>query len=335
MAHIIAQGSFLAYGLSSFTKSAFESASSSKNWEDISSVDLSKRSFLITGANSGLGLSASQYFASRGGTVHMVCRNKDKGEAAVKQVKENSGNDKVFLHLCDVSRPDQIRNCVKDFENAGYTLDVLVNNAGVMLDKREETPDGLDTTFATNTISTFLFTALFLPTLVKGQSPRVIIISSGGGLTEKLLIKEKYEKYKTQWNGRTAYARTKRHQLALCERFAEKFSKTGVLFVAMHPGWADTPAVKTSMPDFYEKFKNKLRTPEQGADTILWLGATNSLTEKDNGEFFRDRSHEIKHFHLAATRYKPNAIDSLWNWCCEVTKWSEDELKGKLGKSAS
>jgi len=327
MSHMIAQGSFLAYGLSNFTKSGFESAEKSKNWDHLECFDLENRSFLVTGANSGLGLSASIYFATQGGTVHMVCRNKERGEAAVKEVKEASGHDKIYLHLCDVSRPEEIKKFVKDFQDAGFSLDVLVNNAGVMLDNREETPDGLEKTFATNTLSTFLFTVLLLPTLRKGKSSRVIIVSSGGGLTEKLLVKEKYEKYKSGWYGRTAYARTKRHQLALCEKFAEKFKDTGVLFVAMHPGWADTPAVKTSMPDFYEKMKNKLRTAEQGADTILWLGATDRLTQKDSGQFFRDRAHELKHFHLTGTQYKPKAVDALWDWCCEVCKWSEEELK--------
>jgi len=84
------------------------------------------------------------------------------------------------------------------------------------------------------------------------------------------------------------------------------------------------------MPGFYDVLKNKLRTAQQGADTILWLGATSELTQEDNGEFFRDRSHEIKHFCISSTRYKPGQVDELWSWCCETAKWSEDELEGKL-----
>jgi len=262
----------------------------------------------------------------------MVCRSKEKGEAAVKEVKEATGNNNVHLHLCDVSRPQEIRTCVERFKEAGFTLDVLVNNVGVMLENREETPDGIEATFATNTISSFLLTVLMIPVLIKSPTPRVIIVSSGGMLTEKLLVREKYEKIKNGWVGRTAYARTKRHQLALCERFAEKFKDTGILFVSMHPGWADTPQVHVAMKGFYESLQNKFRTPEQGADTIWWLGCTSRLTQEDNGQFFRDRNHEIKHFCISDTKYKAGAVDALWDWCCETCKWSEDELKGQLQK---
>jgi len=189
-----------------------------------------------------------------------------------------------------------------------------------MQETREETPDGIESTLATNTLSTFLFTMLLLPTLKKSTDPRVIIVSSGGMLTEKLRVREKYEKMSGEWLGRTTYARTKRHQLALCERFAEKFKDSGVMFVSMHPGWADTPQVHIQMKGFYEKFKNKFRTPEQGADTILWLAVTDRLTKEDNGQFFRDRNHEVKHFCISSTPYKPEAVDNLWDWCCELTK---------------
>jgi len=193
-----------------------------------------------------------------------------------------------------------------------------------MLETREETPDGIEATLATNTLSTFLATLVFLPILKKSPDPRVIIVSSGGMLTEKLRIREKYEKMKGEWLGRTTYARTKRHQLALCEKFAEKFKDSGVTFVSMHPGWADTPQVKVQMKGFYDTFQNKFRTPAQGADTILWLSVTNTLTKEDSGEFFRDRKHEVKHFCISSTRYKPEAVDELWEWCCELTKWKDE-----------
>ena len=164
------------YGTSSFTKKGFEHATKHKNWEQLiaptykscppqKQVDLRQKSFMITGANSGLGLSCAQWFANHGGmqsschdidrykgTVHMVCRNKEKGEQArqevinnaiqhAKSAQQNNNNDtsqtetqnniqddpsgRVFLHVCDVSRPSEIRSFVQEFEQH-HTLDVLV-----------------------------------------------------------------------------------------------------------------------------------------------------------------------------------------------------------------
>jgi len=118
----------MAYGMGFFTKGSYESAAKNKNWEDLGEVDLSGKSFLVTGGNSGLGYSACEFFASHGGVVHMICRSKERGEAAVKEIQQKSGNQNVHLHLCDISLPDEIRQTAKNFQEAGYTLDVLVNS---------------------------------------------------------------------------------------------------------------------------------------------------------------------------------------------------------------
>jgi dehydrogenase/reductase SDR family protein 12 len=143
MTTIWSQGSFLLYGLAYFTKSGFEKAAKAKNWEDISKWDLSSKSYLITGiheflhhfakfstctigANSGLGYSASRFFAAQGGTVHMVCRNQERGEKARSQIVFETKNDKVFLHVCDVSKQADIHKTAQEFEKSGIPLDVLV-----------------------------------------------------------------------------------------------------------------------------------------------------------------------------------------------------------------
>lgn len=325
------QGSFILYGYNYFTKKGYNNAAKAKDWEVISDWDFNGKSFMITGANSGLGYSASKFCASRGGVVHMICRNKEKGEKAREEIMSDTKNNCVYLHVCDISRPKEIKECVEKFEKEGLPLDVLINNAGVMLDKKEKTPDNLDETFATNTLPTFLLTILLIPTLKKSKSPRVITVSSGGMLTEKLVTRENYDTQK-EWSGRTAYARTKRHQLALNELFAEKYTKeTGIGFYAMHPGWAETPAVITAMPSFYETFKKKLRTPEQGADTMLWLAGTQNLDpQKQSGEFFRDRQIEIKHFCISDTKYSKEEAEDLWKWCSEASGLSSQINNVKL-----
>ena len=97
--------------------------------------------------------------------------------------------------------------------------------------------------------------------------------------------------------------------------------RTHSIFKYFHFRWADTPGVQTAMPEFYNSLKNKLRSSDQGADTLFWLGGVSELpAEKFSGEFFRDRNTEIKHFCISSTRYKKEKAEDLWNWCAELSK---------------
>lgn len=87
------------------------------------------------------------------------------------------------------------------------------------------------------------------------------------------------------FDGTTQYARNKRQQLCLMEQLGKLHPNSG-LFLSMHPGWSDTPSVKEAMPDFYEKMKGKLKTPEEGADTILWLSLCDQKNLKNGGFYF-------------------------------------------------
>ena len=104
------------------------------------------------------------------------------------------------------------------------------------------------------------------------EQSRTIAVSSGGCLTEKLETKDYYME-EEDFDGTTQYARNKRQQLCMMEEFTKQYPKAGKFF-SMHPGWSDTPAVRTAMPDFYEKMKDKLKTADEGADTIVWLSIT-------------------------------------------------------------
>jgi len=101
------------------------------------------------------------------------------------------------------------------------------------------------------------------------------------------------------------YAQNKRQQVVMTEQYAKKYPS--ITFTSMHPGWADTPAVRTAMPSFYNMMKNKLRTVEQGADTILWLAITKNPEAgiQNSGAFFQDRKSVAKHLPLAWSQSKP------------------------------
>ncbi|KAL3847418.1 hypothetical protein ACJMK2_018329 [Sinanodonta woodiana] len=290
-------------GLKEYTRTGYAKASEKFDPSDLDD-DLFDKTYMVTGASSGLGMFTTKTLVRMGGVVHMVCRDIKKGEEARKDIVDEIGNecliDNLILHSLDLSKPADIVKFVKSFESSEKKLDVLINNAGVMVNTREVTEDNLEKNFATNTLGTHLLTTLLIPVLRKAKRPRVVTVSSGGMLVQKLNIDDLQFEKMAKFDGTMAYAQNKRQQVVMTEQYAKRYPD--VHFSCMHPGWADTPAVRISMPDFYEKMKNKLRTTEEGADTIIWLAASAAAYQQPSGLFFQDRVPVPKHLPLAWTK---------------------------------
>ncbi|XP_054643169.1 dehydrogenase/reductase SDR family member 12 isoform X2 [Dunckerocampus dactyliophorus] len=284
-------------GLHEYTKSGYEAAAKNFVAADLE-VNLSGRSFMITGANSGLGKATAQEIANRGGTVHMVCRNKGRADAAKEEIVECSKNQNVHVHVVDMSCARQVWEFAQNFVQSNV-LNVLINNAGCMVNQRELTEEGLEKNFATNTLGTYILTTALLPALQKAEDPRVVTVSSGGMLTQKLNVDD-LQCEKGTFDGTMAYAQNKRQQVVLTERWAAQYKD--VHFSSMHPGWADTPAVQSSMPSFHAKMQSKLRTEAMGADTIVWLAVAAAAARQPSGLFFQDRRAVATHLPLAFSR---------------------------------
>ncbi|KAM9710038.1 dehydrogenase/reductase SDR family member 12 [Menidia menidia] len=293
-------------GLQEYTKGGYEAAARHFSPADLE-VDLSGRAFMVTGANSGIGKAAAQELANRGGTVHMVCRNKGRAEAAKEEIVERSKNQNVHVHIVDMSSARQVWDFAQSFSQ-NNPLHVLVNNAGCMVNQRELTEEGLEKNFATNTLGTYILTTALIPLLRKTPDPRVVTVSSGGMLTQKLDA-ENLQFEKGTFDGTMAYAQNKRQQVVLTERWAKQH--TDVHFSCMHPGWADTPAVQTSMPSFHAKMQSKLRTEAMGADTIVWLAAAPAAAQQPSGLFFQDRKAVATHLPLASSRSSAQEEEKL------------------------
>ena len=127
------------------------------------------------------------------------------------------------------------------------------------------------------------------------------------------------------------YALAKRAQVCLTEIWARKLADAGLSIVvnSMHPGWADTRALQEGMPSFHEKHRSSLRTPEQGADTIIWLAASNEDDDPaalQTGKFFFDRRPVKTHFWGAGTRSTPEEYDRLWENANLLTGRTEEEV---------
>ena len=299
--------------VSSFDRTGFRIHSLTFDPTDLD-VELGDRRCLVTGANSGIGFETALALADLGAEVVLLCRNAERGEAAVETIRERTGNTRVSLECVDMSERASIREAAARL--AEKPVDVLVHNAGVLPDTREESSDGLELTWATHVVGPFLLTRLLRSRLEESPDGRVIWVSSGGMYTRQLQVDDPNWRAR-DYDGVLAYAETKRAQVVLARLWAQELEGTDVVVNAMHPGWAETPAVKSSLPRFYRITRNILRTPAEGADTVVWLAAAKRARET-SGRFFFDRE-ERRPYLIPFTRESEEARRALWKECMRLT----------------
>ncbi|MDE0887619.1 MAG: hypothetical protein OSB70_19025 [Myxococcota bacterium] len=168
------------------------------------------------------------------------------------------------------------------------------------------------TSSATHVAGPHLLTRLLRGKLKKSPDGRVIWVSSGGMYARRLKLRD------PNWNerdydGGVAYAETKRAQVVLAELWAEELRGTSVVVNSMHPGWADTPSVKSSLPRFHRITRLILRTPAEGADSVVWMAAC-PRARQSTGRFVLDRKERRTHL-LPFTRETEEDRRALWSLC--------------------
>jgi NAD(P)-dependent dehydrogenase (short-subunit alcohol dehydrogenase family) len=272
---------------------------------------------VVTGANSGIGFATARALASSGATVVMACRNLERGELARQRILTETRNERVAVEALDVSELSSVRDFAARFSARHERLDVIVHNAGVLVHERSETSDGIETTFATHVLGPFALTHLLRGMLTRSQPSRVIWVTSGGMYTTAL-DPDDLQSRQEPFDGVKAYARCKRAQVMLTEAFARRLGPEGVHVHAMHPGWADTPGVRRSLPSFHKVLAPLLRSDEQGADTAVWL-ATSPEALRHDGCLWFDRATRRKHV-VPWTRGKDSDAQVLWDTCARLAR---------------
>jgi NAD(P)-dependent dehydrogenase (short-subunit alcohol dehydrogenase family) len=202
-----------------------------------------------------------------------------------------------------------------DLTGRGQGLDVLIHNAGVLPAARTETDEGHEVTLATHVLGPVLLTEQLAPIVAASPDPRVIIMSSGGMYTQTLHVEDPEYRH-GRYRGATAYARTKRMQVALTPMLARRWADRNVAVYCMHPGWVDTPGVADSLPGFHRITGPLLRHPSEGADTAVWLAATTPAPP--SGRFWHDRRQRAEHY-LPITRESEFDRARLWRFCLQAT----------------
>jgi dehydrogenase/reductase SDR family protein 12 len=281
-------------------------------WSPLPPGAMDGKVVLVTGASSGIGLAAAEGFARLGASVRLLVRSEDRGERARAQIVARTGNRDVRVGLCDLSELASVRDYAAAFHVEETTLDVLVNNAGAMPQTRTLTSEGLELTFATNVLGPFLLTSLLLGLLEDSAPARIVEVSSGGMYTQRLDVQDLQSEH-GDYDPPAVYARSKRAQVILGELWAERLRGSGVVVHSMHPGWVDTPGLQASLPRFRRVTAPLLRTPEEGADTIVWLGAAEEPA-RSSGGFWHDRRERPTH-RGPWTRETPVERERLWSAC--------------------
>jgi len=233
---------------------------------------LDGKTVLVTGPTSGLGRAATDELARLGARVVLVGRSEERLMALRDALVAEHGTDRFPIVVADMGSLRDVRAAVARVLETEGRLDVLIDNAGAIYTERTDGPDGIEATLATLVVGPFVLISGLLPLLRRTDGARVVCVTSGGMYTQRVDLDDLQGSHEP-YSGARAYARAKRAQVALVREWARRGGPTGVTINAMHPGWADTPGVASSLPGFYRIMGPLLRTPTEGADTIVWLAA--------------------------------------------------------------
>jgi dehydrogenase/reductase SDR family member 12 len=271
---------------------------------------LEGQTVVITGATSGIGHAAATALARLGAAVHFLARDPARAAGARRRIAAASGSQQVSYGLADLDDPDSVRVFAGHYLSTHDRLDILIHNAGAIHPRYQTNGAGTELTAAGQVVAPFLLTSLLLPALLAAGRSRVITVSSAGMYTQRL-DPAVVQMPATGYRGVTAYARAKRAQVALSREWARRLAGTGIAFHAMHPGWVDTPGIAAALPRFHAVMRPLLRTPGQGADTVIWL-ATTDPARLGSGTFWHDRRPRTE-YRLPGTREACPAARILWD----------------------
>jgi dehydrogenase/reductase SDR family member 12 len=301
----------------SFTALGFLARSRLDHWTGLDSYDLSGRTIVVTGATSGLGLIAAETIARCGAHVVVCGRDAAKTKRVRDEIAVASGSEQLTVAVADMGELDEVRAMAATITASTRSVDVIVHNAGALNVRRRTNSVGMEATVASQVLGPFLLTSLLLPSLRANPVGRVLTMSSGGMYAAKLTVTG-LQMGDREYRGSEQYARAKRAQVALNRCWAERVHRGDVVFQALHPGWADTPGVESSLPRFHRVLRPLLRTPAQGADTLIWLASDDGEPLRSSGDFWLDRRRRPVH-KLAMTRCSDTAQRraELWQWCVE------------------
>lgn len=254
------------------------------------------RHVAITGGTSGIGRAAAKELAARGARLSLFCRNRAKGEELVGEIL-GAGGLEPRLVLVDMASLDSVRAAAAEFLAAEPSLDVLLNNAGVINKTRRESVDGFEEMLAVNHFAHFLLTGLLLPALERGERPRIVNVASGAYLFvrgmgfDDLQAERRYSTFRT-------YGRSKLANILFTRSLARRLEGAGITVNSLHPGGVrtslglqDDDLISRIVPLLAKPF---LLSPEQGAETAVYLCCSEEVADVTGEYFYRCKRKGLK-----------------------------------------
>ena len=273
---------------------------------------------VVTGATAGIGMETAVALAAAGARVAIVGRTRDKGERALSEIRQRSGGD-VVLFVADLGSQRAVRALAARLTAALPRVDVLVNNAGLILDQRVLTEDGLETTFAVNHIGYFLLSRLLEPKLCASAPARIVNIASGAHRRATIRFDDLVGA--RAYDGWRAYAQSKLANIVFTYELARRLAGTGVTANCLHPGAVATnfanagPALIRLAVRIGRPF---LKSPARGAATAIYL-ASSPEVEGVSGKYFVNR----REARSSDESYDPEVAARLWKVSEELTAASD------------
>lgn len=267
--------------------------------EVLAGLDLTGRRFAVTGASSGLGIETCRALAAHGATVVMLARDPAKAEAAAAQIRDRHADAQLEFGLVDLADLSSIETFAGEFLDGGGSLDVLINNAGIMACPREDTSDGFEMQFGTNHLGHFALTGRLMPALREGDGPRVVTLSSAGHSMGDVDVDDpNFESI--AYDPWVAYGRSKSANALFARGLATRAGNR-LVSVSVHPGGIRTDLGRHLTPELMADLVNrsedssgpggggglKFKTLEAGAATQVWA-ATQAGLEDHNGAYLAD-----------------------------------------------
>ncbi|MDZ7689858.1 MAG: SDR family oxidoreductase [Balneolaceae bacterium] len=278
---------------------------------------MSNKLCLVTGANSGIGKATAKKLAEKGLYVIMLCRSEQRAEKAREDIINQTGNSSIEIILADLSLQHDIRQAAREVNDRFDQLDLLINNAGFICSSREETPEGIEKTFAVNHLAPFLFTNLLLDPLKAAPEARVVNVSSEAHRTVSSVFNLGNLQLQKQFSPMKAYGLSKLCNIMFTRELARRTADTSVTTNALHPGVTRTNLTDDAswlMHLLFTIGKPFMKSPERGAKTSVYL-ATSDEVKEISGAYFKNKK-KIKPAKIALD---DELCRKLWKKSAELT----------------
>ncbi|HWA30773.1 MAG TPA: SDR family oxidoreductase [Rhizomicrobium sp.] len=242
---------------------------------------------VVTGATSGIGEVAADRLAQKGARIVFVARDRERGEETRKHLRAIAGHTDHTVHYADLTLVAEQKRVAKEIADSEPQIDVLINNAGAMFATREVTSEGLEKTFALNHMSYFTITNILLDRLKATPHARIVSTASDAHRAGRLDLND------LQWEhhryvGFGVYGNSKLHNVMFTRELAKRLAGTGVTANCLHPGFVGTRFGHNTggfMAWATRVAQNFALTPEQGAETIIWLADSDDVEGKTGGYY--------------------------------------------------